>query len=97
MLMDDETALRRDAQRADRARALLNDELLTEMFNKLSDAYVDAWLKTPTGDSVSRERLYFAAKTLPAVRQNLETILMNGSIAMKQLANLEDDAKRNKR
>ncbi len=95
--MPDETALRIEAQRAERARALINDPLLTEMFNKLSDAYVAAWLQTSTGDSVGREKLYFAAKTLPAVRQNLETLMLNGSIAAKQLANLEDDAKRYKR
>ncbi len=95
--MADETELRLEAQRAERARALLDDPLLTEMFVKLSDAYVAAWLQTPTGDSAGREKLYFAAKTLPAIRQNLESILMNGTIAAKQLANLEEDLKRSKR
>ena len=95
--MTDETDLRRDAQRAERARALLNDELLIEAFDTLNAQYMAAWLVTQTGDSVQREKLYFAARTLPAVRKNLETILMNGSIAAKQLANLEDDLKRSKR
>lgn len=95
--MADETELRRDADRARRAQALLSDELLTEAFDTLNTQYMAAWLVTATGDSVQREKLYFAARTLPAVRKNLETVLMNGSIAAKQLANLEDDAKRNKR
>lgn len=96
-LMADETELRRDANRAREAEALLGNPLLMEAFDTLAAQYVAAWLVTQTSDSVQREKLYFAARTLPAVKKNLETILMNGSIAAKQLANLEEDAKRNKR
>lgn len=95
--MANETELRRDADRARRAEALLADPLLTEAFDALNAQYMAAWLMTPAGDQNQREKLYFAARTLPAVRKNLETILMNGSIAAKQLANLEEDAKRGKR
>lgn len=95
--MANETELRLDADRARRAEALLTDPLLTEAFDTLGAQYQAAWLATPSGESNTREKLYFAARTLPAVRKNLEVILMNGSIAAKQLANLEDDAKRNKR
>ncbi len=95
--MADETELRRDAQRADRARALLNDELLTEAFEKLRAMYVEALLSSSASESMHREKLYLAARIVPAVKANLEKLMMDGSIAAKQLANLEDDAKRNRR
>ncbi len=95
--MADETELRRDAARADRARALLSDELLTEAFEKLRAYYIDELIASPVSDAVRREKLFFAARVLPAVRNNLEKYLIDGTVAAKQLANLEDDMKRNKR
>ncbi len=95
--MADETELRRDAQRADRARAFLSDELLMGAFDQLRALYVEELLASPASDAVRREKLYLAARIVPAVKANLEKLMMDGSIAAKQLANLEDDAKRNKR
>ncbi len=95
--MADETELRRDAQRADRARALLSDELLMDAFAALRAMYVEELLASPASDAVRREKLYLAARIVPAVKANLEKVMMDGSIATKQLANLEDDLKRNKR
>lgn len=63
-------------------------------FSALHDQYVAAWAATSTNDQTQREKLYLAVRTLPAVKQNLEAMLMNGTIAAKQLANLEEDARR---
>lgn len=95
--MADESELHREAARAQHAKALLEDETLTRAFDTLRDQYREAWEATAPNDSASREKLYLAMRTLPAVRKNLETLLMNGTIAHRQLANLEEDAKRNKR
>ncbi len=95
--MADETELRRDAANADRAKALLSDELLMNAFEQLRALYVEELLASPASDAVRREKLYLAARIVPAVKANLEKLMMDGSIAAKQLANLEDDAKRNKR
>lgn len=93
----DETELRADINRAQRAQALLTDETLMGAFNTLRDQYRTAWENTAAGDEKGREKLYLAMKTLPAVVKNLEALLMNGSVAVRQLANLEEDAKRGKR
>lgn len=95
--MPDETELRRDINRAKQAEALINDPLLNEAFDKLRELYVEELLGSAAADATRREKLYLAARIVPAVRKNLETILMNGSIAAKQLANLEEDQKRNRR
>ncbi len=95
--MTDETELRRDAANADRARALLSDELLVGAFEQLRALYVEELLASPASDAVRREKLYLAARIVPAVKANLEKLMMDGSIAAKQLANLEDDMRRNKR
>ncbi len=95
--MADETELRRDAQRAERARVLLSDELLMAAFDQLRALYVEELLASSASDVVRREKLYLAARIVPAVKANLEKLMMDGSIAVKQLANLEEDAKRNKR
>ncbi len=89
--MTDEIELRRDAARADRARALLGDELLTEAFDKLRALYVEELLASPAADAVRREKLYLAARIVPAVKAYLEKVMMGGSVAAKQLANLEAD------
>ncbi len=94
--MADETELRRDAANADRARALLSDELLMGAFEQLRSLYVEELLASPASDAVRREKLYLAARIVPAVKSNLEKLMMDGTIAAKQLANLEDDAKRRK-
>lgn len=54
-------------------------------------------LATGISNDKEREKLFLAMRTLPAVRRNLEVMLMDGSIALKQLANLADDQARAKR
>lgn len=95
--MPDETELRTAVNRAQRAQALLADPELMAAFALLREQYRTAWEATAPSDEKGREKLYLAMKTLPAVQKNLETLMMNGSIAVKQLANLEEDQKRNKR
>ena len=66
-------------------------------FAKLRDQYREAWENTAPSDQMAREKLYLAMRTLPAVIKNLETLMINGSVSARQLANLEEDAQRNKR
>mgnify|MGYP001608884059 CR=1 FL=1 len=94
--MVDETELRHPAQRARHAQALIEDEVFKGAFAKLREQYIAAWEATAPGATADREKLYLAMKTLPAVWRNLETLLMDGQIAAKQLANLEDDRARQK-
>lgn len=95
--MTDEDALRKDVNKADRARALLEDPVLTEAFDKLRLQYLQAIEDSAPTDSDQREKLFIAMRTLPAVKKHLESMLFNGSVAARQLANLEDDKARAKR
>jgi hypothetical protein len=95
--MADETDLRADVNRAAHAKALIEDEMLTAAFAELRELYIKELLETRAVDSAGREKLYLAARIVPAVKANLDRLLMDGTIAAKQLANLEDDQKRNKR
>ncbi len=70
--------------------------MLIEAFAKLEQEYLKHMLATSVSDDKGREKLFLAMRIVPAVRRNLETVMMDGSIAVKQLANLEDDAKRRK-
>lgn len=90
----DESDLRREALKAEQARAILDSPVFAEAFAALEKAYLDAMLATPINDDKSREKLFLAMRTLPAIRKNLETMLMHGSVAVKQLANIEEDRAR---
>ena len=93
-MADDETAMRLAAERGERAKALLADDLLTAAFDKLKAEYASAWVNTAPGDTTLREKLYLAMKTLPAVRHNLETMVNDGKIAAHQLAHIDAEKKR---
>lgn len=92
--MTDESTLKMEAANADRAKALLADPILKAAFDALEAGYSTAWMATGINDSQTREKLFLAMKILPAVRRNIETMVMNGAIARKQLANIEEDHQR---
>ena len=87
--MPDETELRRDADRAARAAVLLADVLLDEAFVELRAAYLRKWELTAYADMVTREKIWLAISVMPLVRAHLETVVSSGSIAAKQLSNLD--------
>lgn len=94
--MSDETALRKDAERAARAQALLDDEMLAEAFDGLERAYFEAW-KDPgvvaPADVDGRERLWQAAQIVGKVRTHLKEIASRGTLAHAELQRLAQGAK----
>lgn len=96
-MADDELSLRRDADRAAKAKALLESDLLAESFATLRAEYIKAWEATSPRDQDARERLWTATTVLTKVRGHLDSVISNGKIAMAQLADLEARAKREKR
>lgn len=82
--------------RANRAAALLNDELLAESFKALEEAYVQRWRSTNIEDVVGREKLFLAINVVGKVQQNLNTILSNGKLAARELKDLAEEAERKK-
>lgn len=78
--------LRRDVERAARAEALINDELLAEAFTTLKATYLEVWEASNLRDTEGRERLFQAVKLVGSVQSHLQIILSNGQLAKHELA-----------
>ncbi len=83
--MADETALVRAMSRGERARALLESELLAEAFEALPKAYFDGWRNSPPRDTEGREKLWQAAQIVGLVKNHLEAVMANGGLAKREL------------
>jgi len=95
--MVDESALQRDAVKAVRAQALLDDEILSEAFDKLETNYVAAWRGTVIDDVAGREKLFLAINVVGKVRDHLASVVANGKLAQAELRELAQAAERRKR
>jgi hypothetical protein len=83
-----EDKLHRDIARGNRARAIIDDELLVEAFARLDADYVAAWRATAARDTYARERLWQATQIVGKVRGHLTAVLSNGKLAQRQLDEL---------
>lgn len=83
--MADELSLQRDASRAAKAQALVDNELIKEAFAVLEAAYYETWKASTLNDAEGRERLWQAAKIIGSVQAHLETIIVNGKLAKAEL------------
>lgn len=95
--MVDEIGLRRDMDRAAKARALLDDPLLSEAFDTLRQAYIDAILGSAAKDTDERERLWVATTVLTKVKGHLEQTIATGGVSAAILSDLQAKASRAKR
>lgn len=92
--MVDESKLRIDESRGRRAKQLLEDELVNEAFKSLEDAYVLAWRSTAPLDEKAREKLYLAINVVGKVRDHLQRVVENGTLARKELDQLATDPRK---
>jgi len=95
--MVDESVLDRDAAKAARAKALLDDELILEAFDKLETNYVAAWRGTAIDDMAGREKLFLAINIVGKVRDHLASVVANGKLAQAELKELAQAAERRRR
>ncbi len=86
--MASEDKLHRDIVRGAQAKALLDNELLTEAFVRLDTDYIAAWRATPARDTDARERLWQATQIVGKVRDHLTAVLNNGKLAQRQIDEL---------
>lgn len=77
--------LRKDLDRAARAERLLSDELLTEAFMALEDAYIEHWRNSKVLDADGREKLWQAVQIVGKVRSHLERAINDGKFAAAEL------------
>lgn len=83
--------------RALRAQQIMDDELITEAFKGLEDAYTAAWRATTIDDVSAREKLFLAINVVGKVRDHLQSIVTNGRLAQAELKSLAEVAERKKR
>ncbi len=74
----------------ERARQLIQDETLGELFDRLRSAYVESWTNTDPIDVEGRERLYMAVQVLEHVRTNLRVLAEAGKLATAQIERLKN-------
>jgi len=95
--MIDEDELSRAAAKGNRARNLLDNDLLTEAFKGLEDSYTAAWRATTIDDVSAREKLFLAINIVGKVRDHLTAVVNNGKLAAAELKELSQVAERKKR
>ena len=95
--MTDENKLGQDASRGMQAEALLENALLSEAFQKLEAAYVEAWRSTTIDDQTGREKLFLAINIVGKVKQHLQSVANDGKLAAAELRQLAQTAEREKR
>lgn len=67
--------------RAEHAKRLLEDPILTEVLDELERAAVSAWLQTGVGGEAQREFAFHAAKATHRIRETLKSMVDNGAVA----------------
>jgi hypothetical protein len=95
--MIDESKLNQATARAVRAQDLLDNELLTEAFERLEENYTAAWRATTIDNAGAREKLFLAINVVGKVRDHLAAIVANGNLAQAELKELAQTAERRKR
>lgn len=89
-MTDEEFALRRESDAADRARAYVEDPLLVDAFCKLEQQFMDAWRKSAADQPDLRERIWHHIQALGEVRAQLNRTLEDGLMAKARLAEIRD-------
>ncbi|MGA7807152.1 hypothetical protein [Bradyrhizobium sp.] len=95
--MTNEDQLHVAVGRAARAETLLRDELLTEAFKALEDAYMRAWRSTTIDDVAGREKLFLAINIVGKVQAHLASAVSHGKLAQAEINQIAEAAERRKR
>jgi hypothetical protein len=95
--MTDESKLDQAVNRAVRAQALLDDDLLSEAFAGLEESYTAAWRSTAIDDVGAREKLFLAINIVGKVRDHLTAMVASGKLAQAELKELAQVAERRRR
>jgi len=85
----DEIKLGQQQGRGAAAEALLQSELLKEVFSYLETEYLLAWRNTRVADTQAREKLWQAVHIVNLVKDQLQKYVSDGKIASKDLANIK--------
>ncbi|HEX5509841.1 MAG TPA: hypothetical protein VFX37_15175 [Pseudolabrys sp.] len=94
--MSSEIELNAAAARGARAEALLRNELLTDAFATLEQAYIAKWRTTTVDDVAAREKLFLAVNIVGKVQDHLASVVEDGKLAAAELRQITEAAERQK-
>lgn len=83
--MADPILARRVLERANRARAILEDELVAEIFDRMERRLVEAWAASGPAEMAVREDSYRSLRALQNFRSEFERLLSDGKVAERDL------------
>ena len=83
--------------RAEKAEALLRNELLTEAFDYLEQQFIQAWKSSGIGEAEDRERIYQLSQNLEALKGYFQTVISDGKMAQSQIDEVKRRSTFNKR
>ena len=83
--------------RAEKAEALLRNELLTEAFDYLEQQFIQAWRSSGIGEAEDRERIYQLSQNLEALKGYVQTVISDGKMAQSQIDEVKRRSTFNKR
>lgn len=90
--MASENKLHIDAQRGERAKSLLSNELLTESFEKIERLLMDDWKTTDPEDSRRREDAWRSLKLLHNLQEQLKRVAITGEASSKELLKIKSQS-----
>lgn len=85
MNKDDELSRRRESERGNKARQIIDNPLWDEAWTALESKLMDAWKSSQTGQMERRELIYLQLRAAAEVRGHIETVLETGQLAEMQL------------
>ena len=87
--MTDPIIARRSLERAARARAIVEDELVAEVFARLQGRLIEGWAGSAPGDASAREEAYRALRALQDFKAEFERLMSDGKVAERDLADFK--------
>jgi hypothetical protein len=91
--MTDESKLRKQQERGDRAKRLLENELLVEAFEKIEADILDKWQNSAADEKEQRDNAYLMHRLLQNLKAQIKQIVITGDGATKELLRLNDPSK----
>ena len=83
--------------RAEKAEALLRNELLTDAVDYLEQQFIQAWRSSGIGEAEDRERIYQLSQNLEALKGYFQTVISDGKMAQSQIDEVKRRSTFNKR
>lgn len=88
--------LQKELTQSNKAKQLLENDLLKDAFIKLKTLYTESLFNTGANESETREKLWLAYQVVGKVEQHFIEIVETGKLASKQLEDLRNNIKNQK-